>query len=742
MLALLSSVFGKLLRFASPFSLPVTVLFGSSILASAQESHSGSATFEPAPRVAGIHLPQSSSDGEVWIWGDARDQFGWCAGIYRYPTRVQILRDDGAGSIGAVREIVPNAGAAIALGEDGTLWTVSPPPSPPQGCTPALVGSVTASRVPGPDGGGYLTDVIDVSGRSDSSAVLAVRKDGSLWAWGSNRSGQFGNGSRSTDLTQAAVPVQVLGPGGIGILDNVVRVETGATFVVALKSDGSVWTWGSSSPLGDLGNGTATGSYSPVQVVGPGGQGFLDEVIDIASRGRNSLALKADGTVWTWGYSGTVGRRTPMRVGATNGPGTLDGVVAISAGLFHSLALKSDGTVWAWGVNGSGELGDGTRVSREFPVQVLAGPGLGGLSDVVATSAGPNFSSALRSDGTVWTWGMGTGGQTGDGLVEDATPGRTIPAPLPGPDGAGLLRGIGSIAASSRSVLAMKTDEGAPPAGGTGLTVEASGFEFKLGFGVLASQIPETVGEPIENEHWVPNGDSLQRTTGGLLVWRRSDNWTAFTDGRRTWINGPLGLQVRANDERFEWESTLTVLSSDVISEDTINWVVGEIRNDSAAPAYDVVVQTNLFSQSGEIVGTGSGTLPFVGPGDVTIYQVYTYISGVYARIEVSASTERHSMFGYERLEVSEISTEQSEANGEIRVSATVSNPGGRILKEASLKVWFLDDCGNVVAWGGSRINPQDLPAGGAAAVTAGPTWLGSQPASAVQVKAYASGTY
>jgi len=81
------------------------------------------------------------------------------------------------------------------------------------------------------------------------------------------------------------------------------------------------------------------------------------------------------------------------------------------------------------------------------------------------------------------------------------------------------------------------------------------GFRFVLGFKRLAEQIPHVVGLPLENERYDPvSGDTVQRTTNGLLVWRPSGNWTAFTDGYRTWLNGPLGLQVRLNTERFPWE--------------------------------------------------------------------------------------------------------------------------------------------------------------------------------------------
>ncbi len=79
--------------------------------------------------------------------------------------------------------------------------------------------------------------------------------------------------------------------------------------------------------------------------------------------------------------------------------------------------------------------------------------------------------------------------------------------------------------------------------------------EFRLGFKVLADQIPNIVGEPLENEHWDANGDSIQRTTTGLMVWRNSDRWTAFTNGYMTWILGPYGLQSRLNTQLYPWEN-------------------------------------------------------------------------------------------------------------------------------------------------------------------------------------------
>ncbi len=101
----------------------------------------------------------------------------------------------------------------------------------------------------------------------------------------------------------------------------------------------------------------------------------------------------------------------------------------------------------------------------------------------------------------------------------------------------------------------------APPA-------EAASCEFVLGFATLHGLIPGIVGQCLENEHHNPtNGDGLQMTTGGLLVWRKADNWTAFTDGYRTWVNGPRGLEQRLNSQRFAWEANpdgLPVVGSEI----------------------------------------------------------------------------------------------------------------------------------------------------------------------------------
>ena len=189
-------------------------------------------------------------------------------------------------------------------------------------------------------------------------------------------------------------------------LTGIKAVSAGAGHSVALKNDGSVWTWGDNS-VGELGNGTVGGA-NPTPAHVPG----LTGVMAIATFGAHTLALKSDGTVWAWGDNrsgqlgiGTIGgnRPTPVQVSG------LTGIIAITAGAAHSVALGTDGLIRAWGNNSSGQLGDGTFMTRSTPTLVQ------GLVLVTHVGAGRVHSLALRADGTAWAWGDNSSGQLGTG---------------------------------------------------------------------------------------------------------------------------------------------------------------------------------------------------------------------------------------------------------------------------------------------------------------------------------------
>ncbi len=171
-----------------------------------------------------------------------------------------------------------------------------------------------------------------------------------------------------------------------------------------------------------------------MQVLGVSG------VTAIAGRVIYSLALKSDGTVWTWALS-----NTPVQV-----PG-LSSVTALAGGWGHSLALKSDRTVWTWGFNSNGQLGNGTFTDSNTPVQVLGPGGVGSLTGVTAIAGGSEQSLALKSDGTVWAWGGNGEGELGNGtLTESNTPVQVL-----GPGGVGFLTGVTAVATEFRHSLAL-----------------------------------------------------------------------------------------------------------------------------------------------------------------------------------------------------------------------------------------------------------------------------------------------
>ena len=228
-----------------------------------------------------------------------------------------------------------------------------------------------AAGMSGWEPGSCVTDIAIAAG---GYHTVALRADVTVWAWGWNDYGALGDGT----WTDSNTPVQVVGPGGAGNLEDIIAIAGGYHHTIALKSDGTVWTFGAND-AGQLGDGTNTHRITPVQVFGEGGSGFLTDVSAIAGGHYHTIALKSDGTVWAWGnnFHGQLGdntttsRHTPVQVHGEGDIGNIEDMSAIAAGYRHTIALKADGTVWAWGHNGYGQLGDGTTTESWTPVQSL-----------------------------------------------------------------------------------------------------------------------------------------------------------------------------------------------------------------------------------------------------------------------------------------------------------------------------------------------------------------------------------
>jgi len=247
------------------------------------------------------------------------------------------------------------------------------------------------------------------------NVLLGTKTNGTLWTWGLNSSGELGQNNR----TYYSSPVQIP---GTTWATGVESIDAGSGFVGAIKTDGTLWTWGHNNQ-GRLGHNNTTKYSSPVQVPGTTWSklGF----------GRlNASAIKTDGTLWSWGYNskGELAQNNRAHYSSpVQCPGTTWSKVKARCG---TIALKTDGTLWAWGNNDQGHLGQNTpyQASRSSPVQI---PGTT-WSDIGQTGRSDDgVNAAIKTDGTLWTWGGNRQGSNGINVGGDAGK-RSSPTQVPG----------------------------------------------------------------------------------------------------------------------------------------------------------------------------------------------------------------------------------------------------------------------------------------------------------------------
>jgi alpha-tubulin suppressor-like RCC1 family protein len=264
-------------------------------------------------------------------------------------------------------------------------------------------GSSSPIAVPG------LTNV--VSAQSGGFHVTALLSDGTTWSWGYNGEGQIGNGTTTTTgCFCVPAPTQVA-------ITDVVQIEAGSFHTLALKSNGTVWAWGLNDD-GELGDNSTTNRSTPVQV-GSGVSGFTN-IIAIAAGDNHSLALKSDGTVWVWGSNefAQIGNgaasMTDQLVPVKNA--TLLNVTQIAAGVFHSMAQDKTGKVFVWGDNFYGQVGNGSDsdIPQTVPVQNTT------LANVIEIDTAGFTNYARLADGSVRAWGANDGGEIGNGTTNGA----------------------------------------------------------------------------------------------------------------------------------------------------------------------------------------------------------------------------------------------------------------------------------------------------------------------------------
>jgi alpha-tubulin suppressor-like RCC1 family protein len=342
-------------------------------------------------------IDQFAKTGSLWVWGGniyghlgTNQQDENNGGIAGTSTPVQTV----AGSTNW-KQIARGYNSQAAIKTDGTLWAWGY----------NFYGSL------GDGTGGNSTNksspVQTVAGGTNWKQVSvgfqyghAIKTDGTLWAWGSNADGGLGDGT----TTNRSSPVQISG--------NIWKqVSSGRSITTAIKTDGTLWGWGHNY-YGQIGDGTTTYRSSPVQITGGGTTWKL-----VSTCWYHTAAIKTDGTLWSWGYGGqgamgdntTNDKSSPVQ---TVSAGTNWKQVAAGSGF--TTAIKTDGTLWTWGANDYATLGDGTTVNKSSPIQTTAGG-----TNWKQISSNYFASGAIKTDGTLWTWGANYyGGMLGDGTVD------------------------------------------------------------------------------------------------------------------------------------------------------------------------------------------------------------------------------------------------------------------------------------------------------------------------------------
>lgn len=298
------------------------------------------------------------------------------------------------------------------------------------------------------DSGNNNWKIISTGGRH----IAAIKTDGTLWTWGNNTIGQLGTG----DTTIKNIPTQV------GIGDYWVDVSCGGAYTIAIRNDGTLWSWGNNDS-GQLGIGSTTSNPVPNfnQI------GISSDWKYIHAGRGNASAIKVDGSLWVWGSNefGQLGLGTD-KVGIITSLPTRIGIDTnwkmSSVGNEMMAAIKNDGSLWVWGSNvgeineedgdtsplGYGRLGFGDTLSRYLPTR------LGSSNDWKYVNCG-RFTAAIKTNGTLWTWGRNAEGQLGRGYF---SPDDSIDSRVWSPVQVGIGSNWKTVSCGNLTMMAIKTD--------------------------------------------------------------------------------------------------------------------------------------------------------------------------------------------------------------------------------------------------------------------------------------------
>ena len=374
-----------------------------------------------------------ASDGNAYAWGS--NQYGHLgqgnpmSTPQKTPARVP--PPDGVDSGFTYKQAVAGGDHVLAVGSDSIVysWGANDHGQLGDGSVDSQYHS-KPQPVKGADGQPFKA--VQVSAGSSNSA--AISPDGRVYTWGSENNGY------NVYSKPKPTPTLAKDPDGSGQGLHAVQVSVNRGFIMALGTDGSVYTWGFND-YGQLGNGKSTGEGSttyaadPARVPDPKDTSKAFKATQISAGGYHALAIGQDGTAWAWGYNGwgqlgdgtITSRPTPKQVGNPTDSSQPFQVAQISTGWVHSLAIDRSGTAWAWGYNYDGQLGiNNSNTYQQTPIRVSPPTGQGSADAGLATariSAGYYHSLAIGQDGNAYSWGRNDYNQLGNGsAAQSRTP--------------------------------------------------------------------------------------------------------------------------------------------------------------------------------------------------------------------------------------------------------------------------------------------------------------------------------
>jgi alpha-tubulin suppressor-like RCC1 family protein len=320
------------------------------------------------------------------------------------------------------------------------------------------LGFVDSNAHPNPTQIAAITSAVQLA--AGTYHVLALKSDGSVWSWGSNAYGELGVPQTGTCSSFCiSTPGPVTGLAGIGFLKNIKAIAAGDDFSLALLKSGIVVGWGRNDS-GQLGRGTTDSNLNDVPVA----VHTITNAVTLAAMGDHAMALTSDGRVFAWGYNyygetgdGTFINNTPVPTQVRS----LPPIKAIATGYYHDLALGTNGIVYAWGYGYYGELGNNTPPVYNCTTcynSYAIPTQVANLTGVKAIAAGYYHSLAIKTDGTVWAWGYNSSGQLGIG-PNSSFYSYNAPVQVVGTGGTGTtLQNAAAIAAGWNHSLVVLTD--------------------------------------------------------------------------------------------------------------------------------------------------------------------------------------------------------------------------------------------------------------------------------------------